>query len=421
MTDSPARSAAQLAQSLARTTALVGRVHHGDRGVSGLPGAPLLVPTKLYGEAALLFRAAEGLDPVRDAREALGEALCTALADPAGLWRSVLRPAERHDQLFPRLLVPGPWSVAATELAAGTTSPETAAVSDRLEHAWLTAVARAHPTAPSSVRALLLASRLEETDLLHGQLATAYVFTHGLLHGTDQGRWAVAGSAAADRWAGVARGLLGAALLTDNDDIAAELLWTWPLLGLPLDPGADWVRARLGERFAAFGFLPGPSYDATVEAALEESTRDAYRSQTSYHTTLVWGLTCAALLRRGESGPPGAGGRADPLALLAGLPGRWTADLAASPLPEREDMASLALAAALRHAAAGADLAGTRRLVEWAVDEGLEREPVVAHAARWLRSAVAFSRGHGVSPAARPLPSARAPHAVGGAAALAAR
>lgn len=394
MTLPSTRPAEQLGQALARTAELVGRVQHGERGAPGLPGAPLLVPSKVYGEAALLLRAADGIRAVDGAWDALRLALGAALDDAGGLWRAVLAPAERWDHLFPLLLTPGGWSDAARELASSGDTDVLAAVPERLERAWLLAVAQGRRTATPAVNSLLGASRLADTDLLHGRLGAAYAFTHALLHGTDQGRWTV-DLPERHEVAGAARGLLGAALLTDNDDAVAELLWTWPLLGLPLDPAAASLADRLAERFAARGFLPGPTYDAAVEADLPAGLRDTYRSQTSYHTTLAWGLTCAALLRSGhDSDPPSVEEpptTVDPRPLLTGLPGRWATELAEAPPDLLSAVAPLVLAAAVRHAAATSDLARTRELLLWALGAGLEHEPVVGQAARWLREAATFA------------------------------
>ncbi len=395
MTPTRARLARQLGASLRSAAGLVARVHHGERGASGITGAPLLVPTKVYGEAALLLRAARGVPStttgavaIAPARDLLAEALTNALADAEGVWQAVLAPGGRWDHLFPLLLVPGPWSAPARDLARATGSPSWAGVPERLERAWLRAVSIDGPAAPDHVTALVRASHLAgDLDLLHGNLSEAYAFTHAVLHATDQGRWRVP---LESQVAGRARALLATALLADNDDVAAELLWTWPLLGLPTDPAAAAVQDLLATGVDRLGFLPGPTWDPgrdEAQGTASSGDRELYRLQTSYHTTLAWGLTCAAELRRGavavDTEPPTA---ADPLPLLDGLPGRWAAAASSATEAERRAAAPLALAAALRHAAFRGDLPQVQALLGWAVQAGLEAEPMVVQAARWLRS-----------------------------------
>lgn len=398
MTADRTRLTRQLGASLRLVAGLVARVHHGERGASGIPGAPLLVPTKVYGEAALLLRATDPLplEPaVASARGLLADALGDALRDAPGVWRAVLAPGERWDHLFPLLLVTGPWSASARALAASDDAPSRAGVPERLERAWLRAVAEDRADAPDLVVGLASASHLDgDLDLLHGDLAEAYAFTHAVLHATDQGRWRLPlGRAVASR----ARALLASALLADNDDVAAELLWTWPLLGLPADPATEGVRDLLAARVDARGFLPGPTWDPATDLAQGSdpaADRELYRLQTSYHTTLAWGLACAAELSRATTDRERiAGGAADPRALLDGLPGRWAATLSGGPGAQRRTAAPLALAAALRHAAATGDLPRVRELLGWAVEAGLEAEPMVVQAARWLRSIADLAHG----------------------------
>ena len=328
----------------------------------------------MYGEAALLLRAARevtsttaGAVAIAPARDLLAEALTNALADAEGVWQAVLAPGGRWDHLFPLLLVPGPWSAPARDLAMATGSPSWAWRPGAPGARLASGCVHRRPGGPRPRHRLVRASHLTgELDLLHGDLTEAYAFTHAVLHATDQGRWRVPlGSEVAGR----ARALLATALLADNDDVAAELLWTWPLLGLPTDPAAAAVQDLLATGVDRLGFLPGPTWDPgrdEAQATASSADRELYRLQTSYHTTLAWGLTCAAELRCGavavDTEPPTA---ADPLPLLDGLPGRWAAATSSATEAERRKAAPLALAAALRHAAFRGDLprgAGAARL-----------------------------------------------------------
>ena len=123
-----------------------------------------------------------------------------------------------------------------------------------------------------------------------------------MLHATDTGLVAPHSSRPAPAVAADAEALLGAALAAGNLDVAAELLWTWPMLGLPLSPGARYALGELGRAEGTHGFLPGPEHDTGVAAALAPAERSTYVVQTSYHTAVVAGILAAALLRRGAPG-----------------------------------------------------------------------------------------------------------------------
>ncbi len=87
--------------------------------------------------------------------------------------------------------------------------------------------------------------------------------------------------------------LMAAALHADNYDLAAELLWTWPMLRLPWTEFAARVFALLIEVHGRLGFLPGPDFHAQVYAELPPHEAAAYAQRTSYHTTLVLGMLCS--------------------------------------------------------------------------------------------------------------------------------
>ena len=65
----------------------------------------------------------------------------------------------------------------------------------------------------------------------------------------------------------------------ENFDLAAELLWTWPMLGLPWSAAAIFCFALLAEVQDSHGFLPGPGYSARTCGALPEEERAFLRER----------------------------------------------------------------------------------------------------------------------------------------------
>ena len=148
-----------------------------------------------------------------------------------------------------------------------------------------------------------------------------------MLHATDCGLLAPRSDRPASSVADDAEALLGAALAGGNLDVAAELLWTWPMLDLPLSPGARYALAELDRAEATHGFLPGPAHDPAVAAPLSPADRSTYVIQTSYHTAVAGAVLAAALLRhaadadRAPAGArPASARRAEPTADADPLP-----------------------------------------------------------------------------------------------------
>jgi hypothetical protein len=210
-----------------------------------------------------------------------------------------------------------------------------------------------------------------------------------VLHATDCGLLAPRSDRPASSVADDAEALLGAALACGNLDVAAELLWTWPMLGLPLSPGARYALAELDRAEDTHGFLPGPEHDPAVAASLSPADRSTYVIQTSYHTAVAGAVLAAALLRAegADQAPAGAGpaptgacpasarraaptADADPLPLLRHADGPWAAALRGRPLPHRVACTELLVGAELRTAAARRDLAQVHVVVAWAAEHG---------------------------------------------------
>ena len=113
--------------------------------------------------------------------------------------------------------------------------------------------------------------------------------------------------------------ILAVALEAGNHDVAAEVLWTWPMLDLLFTSLATEAGALLAQVSDDWGFLPGPGFEPSVHRRLPLPEREAYELRTSYHTTLVHGLLLAATPTRGAPGQPcPAGGTGAAAAAVTG-------------------------------------------------------------------------------------------------------
>lgn len=249
-------------------------------------------------------------------------------------------------------------------------------------------------------------------DALTSSTQDLYAFTHVVLYATDMGRRSVVmpcpvADIAADAEAGLA-----AAIDADNLDLAAELLWTWPMLRLPLSPAAAFAFRVLASAQDAAGFVPGPGFAPGMFESLEGATRDRYVLRTSYHATFVAGFLCAAMLRNGDRLSPASSAepgddreaRIDLVASL--LPARsrvarWEAAFIGLDERSRDSLGPFLLAIALRRASAANDIGLTRRCLEVAVRCGLTDGPAVRQALALLRRATLVAR-LGDPPAAGP-------------------
>ena len=292
-------------------------------GRPGVGGARTLVPAEVLGETALLCRVAGRLladDPalarfegLGAAHARLGEALTRQLDPLRAALAVAADPRCRVREAFPFALLgdldTGHRAVARrlfdlADPVDDALGDEPAPV-DRLELSWLQGLAEgcASPDVPRG-------SVLERgADLLQGDLSDAYALTHAVLHATDCGLLAARTDRPASSVADDAEALLGAALACGNLDVAAELLWTWPMLDLPLSAGARYALAELDRAEATHGFLPGPGHDPAVAASLGPAARSTYVIQTSYHTAVAGAVLAAALLRHAadaDRAPAGA-------------------------------------------------------------------------------------------------------------------
>jgi hypothetical protein len=271
-----------------------------------------------------------------------------------------------------------------------------------LEHEWLRAKWNRSPDRAQLTALLARTCAGGPIDALGATTADLYALTHVVLYATDMGgahpvAWPrPLAELAADAEAGLA-----AALDADNFDLAAELLWTWPMLRMPWSPiasfGFDVVAAAADEH----GFVPGPGYRHAVAERLPGPERERYALRTSYHATYVFAFAAAvaahtgcvpandSFMSRGPR-PPASSPVVDDLLHLARDSERaptWLHALESVPAPDRSLVADLLVTTALRRAFAANDLAGVRRALQTASEGDLLRGPAVRQAVALLKRA----------------------------------
>lgn len=372
------------------------------------PDRPLVLD-KVVGEAAMLARFACLAAPHDAALKADVDALARRLAplargervqaricnDPAGaavhasahlLLGQIGHPDPRFDRFLDEII--------ASRCAGGSEYLP----NQRLERQWL---GQLHGPAhgPIDPADLLASCAGQALDLLGCSTLDLYLFTHVVLYASDMGQRDAAWPRDTRRLGAEADAALAAALDADNLDLAAELLWTWPMLGLPWSATAQFGFELLAAVQDEHGFLPGPEFAPGRSATPEHLLR------TSYHATFVMGMLCAVALRPGRApmlrspdaergDEPGA-----PEPLPQGLlleratQPRWPAFHASRGRAGREALAPLVVNVALRRAAAASDLGRLRAILEASVgDETLAALPAVQQAASWLLRCGALAR-----------------------------
>jgi hypothetical protein len=271
-----------------------------------------------------------------------------------------------------------------------------------LEHEWLRAQWNRTPDRAQITALVARTCAGGPIDALGATTEDLYALAHVVLYATDMGAahpvaWPrPLAELAADVEAGLA-----AALDADNFDLAAALLWAWPMLRMPWSPiaslGFDIVAAAADE----LGFVPGPGYRHAVAQHLHGPQRDAYALRTSYHATYAFAFAAAvaahtgcvpasdSLVPRGSRSPASTPVVDDLLHLARRSEGaaRWLDAFESLSGPDRPLVADLLVTTTLRRAFAANDLAGVRRALQVASDGDLLRGPAVRQAAALLKRA----------------------------------
>jgi hypothetical protein len=241
-------------------------------------------------------------------------------------------------------------------------------------------------------------------DALKAARADIYAFTHAVLYATDMGRRPLASPRRRRDIEADAVVALGFALDEEDCDLIVEVLWSWPMLGLPWHPAALFALKGLIERQDSLGFLPGIGFDAQRVAKMSPEQRERHVRETCYHTVYVMGFLCAAASMRGplpqRASPrakrgPSRGAGAFLLDLLQGDTPRpqWGARLAGQGTGLQDAAAPLLLSVLLRRAAKASDLARLRLVLNAALRYGLSDGPATLQAAALLRRAQCLAEG----------------------------
>ncbi|PCE30627.1 DUF6895 family protein [Burkholderia ubonensis] len=265
----------------------------------------------------------------------------------------------------------------------------------QLEQQWLARLWGVAHRPDRGERSLLVQSMLGRAlDAFGSSRLDVYAFTHALMYATDFG----------DRRPRLPRKLsaivldaetaLAFALDTDDLDLAAEVLLTWPMLGLPWSPAAVFAFRRLTAVADERGFLPGYNFVAAEYDKLTGDEQGQYALVTSYHANYVMGFLCSLALRRG--GTPtdsvsadqryrGAAAALIDLVDDAAETLSWRRQFDALTPDEQDRVSPLLLATLLRRAKNGGDLRLVQHALAVAVKYDLCCSPSAVQAAALLR------------------------------------
>jgi hypothetical protein len=203
-------------------------------------------------------------------------------------------------------------------------------------------------------------------DALSATRDDIYAFTHGLMFLTNFGSCSARLPRSRRALAADAEAALGWCLDEEDYDLGAEVLLTWPLLGLRWSPVATFGFTVLTGVEDVAGFLPAPTTRLSRYKALREGERSRYAVGSAYHTAYVMGLLCGVMLKVGSAPPANAPrshrrshGSAD--AILELLDGEsqtphWRHYMLSLNAHGQDALAPLLLGIGLRRAAAKRDL-----------------------------------------------------------------
>ena len=398
---------------------------------------PPLVPAKVVGEAAMLLRMTaplRGLDETLDVEARLLAVQLVPQARGARvrdrLWHDPGRALE-HASAHLFLSDAGYPDEAFDDLLAGVVEGNAVQGSERLpnhllEGEWLDQIWRGRVDAEPPDAGLLDRTCLGwPLDVLGCSTLDLYLLTHVVMYASDMGRRAVALPREPAEILAEVEAALAAALDADNLDLAAELLWTWPMLRQPWSPVAAFAYDVLAREQDELGFLPGPDYarGAAQPAGLDALSHEDLVLRSSYHATFVMGMLCAAALL------PGGGGHAtaEPMASLPdAMPDqanqanranranrtdqadqadeddeddrvawpRWQLAFEALDAAARSRLAPLCVSVRFRRAAATGDIEALREALAATLDQHGADGPSARQALRKLQRAMALARGY---------------------------
>jgi uncharacterized protein DUF6895 len=226
-----------------------------------------------------------------------------------------------------------------------------------------------------------------------------YAFTHAVMYASDLGGRRIALPRPSGAIAASADAALAYSLDSNDFDLAAEVILTWPMLHLTWSSVGTFAFGILAGVEDSLGFLPGLPFDVTRYEALTGNDRSRYAITTSYHTSYIMGFLCATALRPGcappAAVPPGRRSRGAGAAILCllktdGPSPCWLEPFSALAARQQDSVAPLVLAALLRRARTAGDLSLIRQALEVALAHDLIDGPAPLQAAALLRRSQAM-------------------------------
>jgi Domain of unknown function (DUF6895) len=264
-----------------------------------------------------------------------------------------------------------------------------------LEQEWLLRGWEGGP--PPSAREFSLAARHSvlgrPMDLLSGSQDDVYAFTHALIYVTDFNLKPRPLPRSASEILAEAEAALGRCLDEEDYDLGGEVLLAWPLARRRWSAAAAFGFRVLAAVEDQAGFLPSSGTRLERLNELSGDERAEYLLATAYHTAYVMGLVCAGALKLGKAPPariPTNGrttGSAGPILQFIDADGKsphWRQEFEQLASPERDALAGLLLAIALRRQVSRRDFAGLRELLAVGSRLDLVDCPAASQAAQLL-------------------------------------
>jgi hypothetical protein len=377
-----------------------------EQGVAGI------MREKVVSETAMLLLCVEPLcgqdERIRERFEAIGTLLAPLARCDDVLAGICLDPALARDHavghiILSRLGLPDPRvdGLLSRSLAMGPNFGPERLPHRLLEQAWL---ARLWNTVEPPTRrdADLVADSMlgRPMDALGSTRLDIYAFTHAMMYASDLGRREVVGLRSAAAVVADADAALAFSLDTNDFDLTAEVLMTWPMLGLEWTPAATFAFGILADLQDALGFLPGAALGETRYRPFVAGDRSRIALATSYHTTYVMGFLCAAALAPGREPPaavrPARHARGATAAVLALMSQEistpcWMRPLTELPFAQQDAVAQLLLGIILRRARTRGNVKLVQQALQVALAFDLIDGPAPSQAAALLRRTRAMS------------------------------
>lgn len=317
--------------------------------------------------------AAISLDPVHARDHAIGHIILSHLGYPD----------PRVDALLERTLAMSP-TVGPERLPHGA-----------LEQAWLQRLCDIVESPTRRTAALVADSALgRPMDTLGSTRADISAFTQAVMYASDFGRREIVGPRSHAAIVADADAALAYSLDANDFDLTAEVLVTWPMLGLAWSPAATFAFSILANLQDALGFLPGLVCGETLYHSWSADYPSRSALRTSCHSSYAMGMLCAAALAPGCEPPaavrPARHGRGATAALLALIGGEridscWVAPLRALAPDQQDSVAQLLLGIVLRRAATRGNLKLLQSALQVALAFDVIDGPAPSQAAALLR------------------------------------